>query len=56
MIQVKDLDLYEAKDEQGKTHVGRRLIANGKVFIQKWQGMKQIAVQVKPETVKEVKL
>jgi hypothetical protein len=56
MIQVKDLDLYEAKDEFGNTHVGRRLITNGKVFIKKWQGTKTITIQVQPHTVKEIKL
>ena len=50
------IGLYEAKDEQGVTHVGRRLIMNNKVFIKKWKGTKQITVQVIPATVKEIKL
>jgi hypothetical protein len=56
MIQVKDLGLYEAKDTQGTTHVGRRLISNGQVFIVKFKGTKTITIQVQPHTVKEIKL
>jgi hypothetical protein len=55
MIQVKD-GLYEAKDAQGITHVGRRFISNGQVFIVKFKGTKTITIQVQPHTVKEIKL
>jgi len=56
VIQTKDTGLYEAKDTQGNTHVGRRFITNGKVFIVKFKGTSTIIVQVIPATVKGIKL
>ncbi len=56
MIATKDTGLYEAKDSQGNTHVGRRHISNGQVFIVKFKGTKTITIQVQPHTVKEIKL
>jgi hypothetical protein len=48
--------MFEAKDDFGNSHYGKRIITNGKVYIQKWKGAKKVIVQVIPATVREIKL
>lgn len=53
---IQPTTMFEAKDETGKTHIGKRILTNGKVYIQKWKGTAKIIVQVIPSTVREIKL
>jgi hypothetical protein len=53
---IQPTPMFEGKDKNGTTHYGKRIISNGKVFIQKWKVSKQIIVEVIPSTVKEIEL
>jgi len=53
---MNDLDLYEGKDKNGTTHIGKRILSGGKAYIAKWKGAQLVRIEVQPQTIHELKI